>query len=286
MELADVIPPFFTSILRSLYSGSGRKIFSSYREAMAACSTRGYENADIVNIVVEKTKRYRDNILETTTSVQCGTSTAYSLCSVLASVQSSATHVLDFGGAAGAHYFLARSVLPSTCKLKWLVVETPAMAEAAEKHLANDELHFLSNLSEAAITLERIDLVHTSGALQYVEDPCAHLEKLVDLGAGRILLNRLGLTRGQNEVVTVQESLLSKNGPGPMPQGMSDRKVRYPYVLPRECSFMEILTRKYRVAFVFDDQSGFFPVRSEPIVGMSLLAERKVPADLGHNQSS
>ena len=286
MKLVDLIPPCFTSIARRLYSGSGRKLFSSYREAMGACSTRGYENADIVDVVVEKTKRYRDSILETTTSVQCGASTAYSLCSVLASFQSSGVHVLDFGGAAGAHYFLARSVLPSTCKLKWLVVETPAMAEAAEKHLANDELHFLSNLSEAAITLGRIDLVHTSGALQYVENPCAQLEKLVDLGAGRILLNRLGLTRGQKEVVTVQESRLSGNGPGPMPEGMSDRKVRYPYVLPRECSFMEILTRKYRVALVFDDQSGFFPVRSESIVGMSLLAERKVPADPGRNQSS
>jgi putative methyltransferase (TIGR04325 family) len=183
--------------------------------------------------------------------------------------------VIDFGGACGAYYFLVRAVLASSCKLRWLVVETPEMAQRAQTVLATDELSFSSNLSDAAASMERIDLLHTSGTLQCVDKPYDYLRTLVSVSASHILFNRLGLTKGTHDVITVHESWLSRNGPGPMPNGIPDRKVRCPFVFPKESTFYEIISENYDVVMTFDDSSGMFPVDDEPIVGVGLLARRK-----------
>jgi putative methyltransferase (TIGR04325 family) len=103
-------------------------------------------------------------------------------------------NVLDFGGACGAHYFLARAVMPSSRRLKWLVVETPEMAQRAKDVFSSDELEFSSSLSDAADSIKRIDLLHTSGTLQSVDKPYDYLRILLSASASHILFNRLALT--------------------------------------------------------------------------------------------
>lgn len=275
MKLRDFVPPIATSALRRLRSGSGVKQYADYAQALNDCTEHGYENADIVNVVVEKTKRYRDNLASNTTPVQLNATSAYSLCSLLAASGQYEINVLDFGGAAGAHYFLTRAVLASACSLNWIVVETPAMAEKASQVLSSDELSFSSDLVEAASSLKRIDLLHTSGTLQCVDTPYDYLRKIISMSANHILFNRLGLTKGNHEVITIHESWLSWNGPGSMPNGIADRKVRYPFVFPRESVFMETLSGNYDTIMTFDDSSGVFPVNDEPIIGLGLLTRRK-----------
>ena len=275
MNLRDFVPPIAISAVRRLRSGSARGRYSSYAQALNDCTESGYENASIVNVVVEKTKRYRDDLFEKKMPVQMNATVAYSLCSLLASIESKEIKVLDFGGAAGAHYFLARAMLPSSCSLNWLVVETPAMAEEANRILSSDELRFSSNLIDAVNSMGRIDLLHTSGTLQCVDGPHDYLRKLISADANHILFNRLGLTKGNHEVVTIHESWLSWNGPGSMPAGIADRKVRYPFVYPKESVFMEALSDRYNVITTFEDSSGVVPVDGEPIIGFGLLARRK-----------
>jgi hypothetical protein len=60
-----------------------------------------------------------------------------------------------------------------------------------------------------------------------------------------------------------------------MPNGILDRKVRYPFVFPKESTFYEAISENYDVVMTFDDPSGMFPVDDEPIVGVGLLARRK-----------
>jgi hypothetical protein len=122
--------------------------------------------------------------------------------------------------------------------------------------------------------MKRIDLLHTSGTLQCVDSPYDYLQKLISTSANHILLNRLGLTKGTCEVITVHESWLSSNGPGPMPDGFTDRKIRYPFVFPRESVFMKMLSDNYSTMIIFKDASGIFPVNNEPIIGLGLLVRR------------
>jgi putative methyltransferase (TIGR04325 family) len=275
MTLRDFVPPIAISTARRLMGHTKQKQYATYAEALTDCTEHGYENADIVNVVIEKTKRYRDSVFRKEEPIHLDATSAYSLCSLLTSIESQEIHVLDFGGACGAHYFLARAVLPSACRLKWLVVETPEMAQRAGTVLSSDELEFSSNLSDAADSMKRIDLLHTSGTLQCVDKPYDSLLTLVSVSASHILFNRLGLTKGNHDVITVHESWLSWNGPGPLPSGIPDRKVRYPLVFQKESTFYDAISRNYDIAMTFDDPSGVLPVNNEPIVGVGLLARRK-----------
>jgi putative methyltransferase (TIGR04325 family) len=276
MKFRDFVPPVLIPAIRGLRTRMGSRVYSSYAEALADCTVDGYENNAIVDVVVEKTVRYRNELLASKAPLQIDATSAYTVCSILASIGSSRQiKVLDFGGAAGAHYFLVRSILPSSFELSWIVVETPAMVEKAEALLSNEELHFSDNLDHAANQLGRIDLLHTSGALQCVDSPYEYLRTLVGLSAEFIALNRLGLTRGGHDVITVHQSWLSWNGPGPLPEDFVDAKVAYPFVFMRETTLMNVVQENYRALACFEDASGIFPVNNEPILGMSLLMRRR-----------
>lgn len=271
MTIRDFVPPIAIDFARRHFARSGRKQYATYEKALDHCTDRGYNNVDIVNVVLEKTKHLRD-VLQKGESVHLTATGAYSLCSLLGSIESQEINVIDFGGACGAHYFLARATLPYSFKLRWLVVETPEMAQTAKSVFSTEELRFSSNLGEAAASMKRVDLLHTSGTLQCVDKPYDYLRKLVSMSASHILFNRLGLSKGRHDIITVHESRLSSNGPGPMPRGIPDRKVRYPFFFPEESKFYAALGESYDVVMTFDDPSGAFPVGDEPIVGVGLLA--------------
>lgn len=226
-------------------------------------------------MVVRKTLRYRDELLEASTPAPVDATSAYSLFALLLSAEAQGQiNVIDFGGAAGAHYFLARALLPNTTRLNWRVVETPAMVKHATSELSDDELRFCSDLGEAAGSMGEVDLLHTSGTLQCVASPYADLKQLFNIQAKYILLNRLGVTKGDHDVITIHQSRLSWNGPGPMPAGMTDHTIAYPFVFPQESLLRGIIQETYREIACFADPSGIFPVRGEPIVGIGLLAAR------------
>jgi putative methyltransferase (TIGR04325 family) len=275
--MCDFVPPIVITLLRKSFPlrHADRKQYPTYEAALADCTERGYENEDIVNVVLQKTKKYRDEILSEATPTHLSPTSAYSLCSLLTSIEAPEIRVIDFGGACGAHYYLARVVLPPSYKLRWIVVETPAMAQKAETALANDELAFSSNLREAVDSLKRVDLLHTSGTLQCVNNPREYLSTLVSIRATHILFNRLGLTKGPHDVITIHEAWLSENGPGAMQSGIQDRKVRYPFVFLQESTFYDVISKDYDVVMTFDDPSRMFPVNDEPIIGVGLLARLK-----------
>ena len=79
--------------------------------------------------------------------------------------------VLDFGGAAGAHYFdgaLARARRVAPVAPRWHVCETAPMAASAQAVLGGEELSF--HYSLGALEGMRYDLIYASGSLQYVPD--------------------------------------------------------------------------------------------------------------------
>lgn len=275
MRGSSLLPPILLAALRRLSRRSGRRRFASYGEALHASSRDGYENHDLVEVVIRKTRRLRDELASDRQPARIDPSSGAGLVALLTTAEGSgAIRVLDFGGAAGAHYLLARALLPSSRELRWAVVETEAMAKAAAEQLATHELSFHGDLQTAVDRLEQVDLLHSSGTLQCVEDPYTCLERLVAVGAKQLLLNRLGLSRSDHDVITVHETMLSWNGPGPMPEGISDRRICYPFTFPQEGRLKEILAGGYRVRAEFEDSSGCFPVDNEPIFGLGLLLER------------
>lgn len=274
MNARELVPPALLTAMRRIKGRSGKERYATYTEALAACSKDGYENQEVVEVVTLKTLRYRNELNQTEKPTSVNTTNAYSLVGLLLSVgRENQINVLDFGGAAGAHYFLARSILPKSTKLNWVVVETPAMAERAGALLENNELHFTADLNEARDWLIQVDLLHTSGTMQCVPDPYEQLQQLINIKAEYMLLNRLGLTQGDHDVVTIHKSQLSWNGPGPLPAGIRDGEASYPFTFAQELAIRDMLNKYYEEIAIFEDKSGIFPVGDEPIVGMGILAK-------------
>jgi putative methyltransferase (TIGR04325 family) len=143
MKITQLIPPILIPVLRRINPSKGIKVYQNYASALSDCSKLGYEDSDLVNVVVEKTRIFRNEIDENKIPLFINSTNAFSLCSILATLDTRMqVNVLDFGGAAGAHYFIARKIIPKNCALKWMVVETPAMVKRAAPLLSNDELSF------------------------------------------------------------------------------------------------------------------------------------------------
>lgn len=115
--------------------------------------------------------------------------------------------VLDFGGACGIHYKLALTEQPM---IRWAVVETAAMVQEASK-LATERLRFFDNVQSAVDWLGHVDLVHSSGALQYAPQPLETAKRLANIGAPRMEWRRLFLS--DLPVREMQRSMMIENGP-------------------------------------------------------------------------
>lgn len=129
---------------------------------------------------------------------------------------------------------------------------------ATAKALENKELKFYDDLNAAKADMGHADLLFSSSTLSYVPDPYAVLAKLVDCGASNIFLTRLPLTHFGQDIVHIQKSRLSANGPGPLPPQMADREVRYPMTAVQKQKVEDILRTRYDIQLAFVEKKDVF----------------------------
>jgi len=245
------------------------EIYPDYKSAAAACG-RGYEEHDIAKVVAFKTTHYfvQDGPLffqeqAVNTMVAVGISASDLLVRPL--------HVLDFGGGCGTHYFTAKRVFNAA--MHWAVVETPTMAAQA-REIANGQFEVYETLERAAASLGRIDLVHTSGAIQFAPDPMATLDALIELRASYLMLARFPVWPGP-QLIGIQPSLLSANGLGPMPTYISDRQVRYPITFLNIDMTMARFKQNYDLIVSLPAPSGSYTVRGQNAPGATIIFRAK-----------
>jgi putative methyltransferase (TIGR04325 family) len=277
--LKEFIPPILLKLVRKKTVETpienSHQIFSHYQDALKMCTTDAYEEQELIEVIFKKTKRFSENLKSEIILVS--ETAAYSLLSAINPIIESKTNqinVLDFGGACGAHYFHLRSLIGKDLKLNWVVVETPTMVKYA-KELETDELSFFDNFSDAINKLGKVDLLHTSGTLQCVDNPQRYLDEVLKCNAKWILFNRLGLNKFDRDIVTIHSSKLSWNGIGELPEGYTDRWIKYPFNFPSETKFLKTIEEKYSIVAKFNDLSGMYAIDGEEIVGYGLLCKHK-----------
>jgi len=182
----------------------------------------GYEDAELVNVIFKKTLAYDPPREEWPDVLR-------------------ATTVLDFGGACGAHYKEALHHVPD---VRWAVVETPAMVGKASE-IATDRLRFFTTVAQASAWLGPVDLMHSSGALQFAPEPETLLTELCGLGAKRMHWRRLVLSRDQ-VIREMQSSFLTDNGPGGI-KGVQEKRVEYERIRVPENVFLDAHAGRYRL---------------------------------------
>jgi len=116
-------------------------------------------------------------------------------------------NIVDFGGGAGYHYFIAKMKLPNF-NFKWLVVENRLMVKLCNKKLNYKNLFFFNSLN----IIKKTDVFFSSCAINYTKDPIKTVKAISKLNAKYLYFTRTPLAENQS-LVFKQISLLSDNGP-------------------------------------------------------------------------
>lgn len=269
--IRQLVPPI---IIKALKTASAPRLFESYDEASQACRNGAYEDEYIIKVVIEKNRLFRQTI-QSNPALDLGA--LRTLIPLGLTSGPGTLKVLDFGGGGGYHYTLAKAVLKKSKSLKWNVVETSAMAKQAQKHLADADLQFFDNINDAKNDLGTVDLVFSSGALQYCPSPLEFLTELTEVGATNIFITRTPLNDSDSSLISVQVSKLSENGPGPLPSGIKDRSVSYPITFASKYEVEKILREKYEIRFSIDEDKGAFRAEKNKIDMHGYFAALRTP---------
>lgn len=231
-----------------LMSNSPR--FASFAEAVDKLPDgQDYQERELVDVVVQKTEIFAAD-QESRTPLDLNTSRVLMALGPLIGLDK--INVLDFGGASGTHFFIAKQAITHGPAMKWHVLETDQMSSTA-KRLEQSGLRFFSNLYDATENMKRIDLIIASGALQFCDDPLGVLRNLLDLSPRFLFITRTPLIRDSEPWYSIQTSRLSENGPGPLPLGFKDRMVSYPISFALESSFQNLISERYLIRFSLDE---------------------------------
>jgi putative methyltransferase (TIGR04325 family) len=245
--------------------------YKNYEEAIAACQNGTYQNDELVKVIVDKNVAYKQQ-LQMDTIFDLGTLRI--LIAVGLSKSDNSLNVLDFGGGGGYHYTIASIAFKDIPCLKWNVVETTAMANEAQR-VANKKLNFFDNVADAAVDLGRVDLVFTSGALQYCPSPLAALKQLTEVNAKYLFITRTAFTETEVDLFTTQTSYLSVNGPGPLPEEYVDREIKYPVTYASKSKAEEILKERYHIQFLIIEDKGAYRIGSTEVDMFGYFCVRK-----------
>jgi len=183
-------------------------------------------------------------------------------------------NVIDFGDQLGAHYFQAKAYYGDNFIFRWHVVETSGMAEIGQS-LENGELKFYDNFDDATKDMIDIDLIHSAGTLQCIPSPIEYLSKLLNLNAKNLLLHRMGLSIQDKNIITVQESPFSHNGPGPLPPGLKDGISKYPVIFVPKKNVESKILKKYQIRLQFNETPAMYRLDKIIIPGFGYFAQIK-----------
>jgi putative methyltransferase (TIGR04325 family) len=242
------------------------EIFPDFASALAACGP-GYDNAVIADVIAYKTALGVD---PRHFAPEQAVNSIVAVGMAAAEITERPLTVLDFGGGCGFHYFRVTASMRS--QLRWVIVETPTMAERALK-LAQGQFEVFNNPAAAAAALGRVHLVHASSAIQYVSEPMSTLKALAELRARYFMLARFPVWSGR-QTVGVQTSPLAANGIGPMPPGIADREVKYPITFPNFDDVIRVFG-DYEIVMAMQSPSSSYNVRGQHVQGISLFFRSK-----------
>jgi putative methyltransferase (TIGR04325 family) len=260
--IKQLVPPVILNLLKT---ASAPRIFSSYDEAKSACGNDAFEDESLVRVVIEKSRIFRQTIHSSHTFPILDLGALRTLIALGLTESQGTLRVLDFGGGAGYHYTLAKAVLGSSKSLKWSVVETSVMAKEAQLLTDRGNLEFFDNIDDAKNNLGTVDLVFTSGALQYCPDPLKYLRELTNVGATNIFITRTPFNDSENSLISIQVSKLRENGPGPLPVEFEDRNVSYPITFASKHMVERILSEKYAIRFSVNEDKGTFSAKKTKV---------------------
>ena len=237
---------------------------NQFRMSSAGIGT--YDNRLLAEVVTEKTQVFVNNFTEGVLP----NSNYLSLLTAFHSLDETRT-VIDFGGAAGIHFFLSKSFVPNL--KSWIVIETRAMVEQQEQN-RQEKLKFCT-MDDLVYKDPDCDLLYLSSALQYVQDPIQTLNQLIQIRPKLILISRTPFNQKDTTAIFTQTSKLSSNGPGPLPSKYKDCKIQYEVNVPNYSQVVELLEETYSIQWTCSENEEMIGPDNSRYQYLSILAKSK-----------
>ncbi|MDI6740345.1 MAG: methyltransferase, TIGR04325 family [Candidatus Edwardsbacteria bacterium] len=229
--------------------------YASYQEALS--DSDGYQQAELLNLVREKTRIYRGSLARDPSRTIDNPQLTQNLLVFASLGNTGPIQVLELGGACGAAFFEMDTFFPGIIK-RWAIVETPAMVATGSASFQSDRLVFSSDLAGALKQGTQPDMVLAQGVLQYLKDPLKTLGDLAALGVRHLYFCRIMASPDiQSPLFTRQEANLSAHGPGPMPEGFTDRVTTQPLTIVPASAFDAIPAAGYNIVYSFREGPDF-----------------------------
>mgnify|MGYP000533346539 CR=1 FL=1 len=123
--IKDFLPPILMRLLKKLAPNNKEElpkqqlVYASYNDALSFSTNDAYEERELLEVVLKKTKRFSEELKSGVIPVwETGAYTLMSLINPIIESKKDTITVLDFAGACGAHYFHVRSLLSKEIKLE------------------------------------------------------------------------------------------------------------------------------------------------------------------------
>ena len=212
-------------------NNSNIKVYNNYEDALHDSS--GYEESDLVELVLQKTlihiKNIKNSSFEKNKQLLQNISVVNEVSIIL---KNKPLRILDIGGACGALFF-ELSELTNIEIEKYYIVETPHMVSKARAMIESENLEFYSKIEEVP-NIESIDLFIAQGVVQYFSDAIGMLKIINKLPVPFKYFSRTEwLLKLQNPIIFIQEAFLYDSGPGGVPSDypVINRKTKIPHTL-------------------------------------------------------
>lgn len=266
--IRKLIPASLRQLLGTLIGGNigFHGNFTTWEEASSRCGK--YSEKTILDKVTESTLKVktgeaaceRDSVIFETVQYSWPT-----LAGILyaAACSQDKLNVLDFGGSLGSSYFQNRKFL-NGLNCHWSIVEQPHFCECGERLIADQVLDFHTTI-DACVAVYQPNLVLLSSTLQYLETPYAWLEKLCQVNAQTLIIDRTSFSPNSQESIKIQH----------VPKAIY--KASYPFWILDKAKVIALLNQyHYQVIETFD--APFAPV-SKDIQFQGLITKKQTDHD-------
>lgn len=152
--------------------------------------------------------------------------------------------VLDLGGGGGHIFQIFKRNYPFK-NFKWYNYETHALVKLFKKKFKIEKnLIFTDKLEEIP---NKIDLLYCNSSLQYIKNQTHFMNQILKKEFKYIYITRTFFNHNNlKTIITIQESLLSENGPGMVPKRLFKEKIiKYPLFIFSKKKFENLLKKKY-----------------------------------------
>lgn len=267
--IKKLLPPV---ILETLLKYSFKnKLYKNYNEAFLKKLNKGYQNNDLLRNIIYKTNTIiKDNFL----NLELDDIRIFVILSYLKDKNN--LNILDYGGAAGYHYYLFKKFYKK--QLKWNIIENYEfynLISEVKNNYIPDEIRYFKSFEDENLLNINIDLIFCSCSLQYSEDPISTLKKLISLKPKYIYITRMPLLENGLKKIYLQYSDITSNGPKVESLYQKKMKVSYPITLINKVELEKLLFKSYNKIFSMLEDKNAYNFKNENIDLYGYLCELK-----------